>query len=235
VPPATGNGPIINQQLACNANGRTCGTIGPRRTPTGSALSQIDDYYRQHMTLGAPEQFAIVITIGPPDCGGLDGPCRIARDATDQLFSSGIKTAILGLGNDASPFFNACLPQLADAGGNLAGSNNNGQAADYPWAPDMDAARLKQAIDQVMAPIKARACMIKLAAPRNREADVTVSVNDMPVKFDRMHTDGWDFETNRKVRIWGPKCEDIQAGRVEPKNVEAAVTCPLCGGVIQCK
>jgi hypothetical protein len=234
VPPARGTGAAINQQLLCNANGRTCGSVGPRRTPTDAALNRIGDYYRLHPTLGGPEQFAVVITDSEPDCGGQDGACRQAQFATEMLFSNGVKTAILGLGQDASPQFNTCLPQLADAGGNLFGSSN-GQGADYPWAPDADAMRLRQAMDQLMMPIRNRACVIKLAAARDRDSDVTVSVNGAPIKFDRTHVDGWDFDTSRKVRIWGPRCDDIQAGRIAPQEVEALVTCRVCGGNLECR
>jgi hypothetical protein len=233
VPPAKGTGATIGLQLACNANGRTCGTTGPRRTPTGDALKRIGDYYSQHLTPGSPDQFAVVITIGEPSCGGQDGVCRETSRVAGQLWTSGVKTAILGIGIDASPGVNTCLPEIADAGGRVSGSPN-GQQADYPWAPETDAMKLRQAIDQIMAPIKSRACVVKLAGFRDRQADVTVSVNGAAVKFDRLHMDGWDFESGRQVRIWGPRCDDILAGRIDPKLVEAVVMCKFCNGKLDC-
>jgi hypothetical protein len=234
VKPAPGMAQAISQQLMCNANGRTCGTTGPRRTPTGDALGRIGSYY-QSLPPGGGEQFAIVITDSEPDCGGQDGACGEAQNATELLFSKEVKTAILGLGQDASPQFNNCLPQLADAGGRLAGGSNNGQGADYPWAADNNAVQLRQAIDQLLLPIKNRACVVKLAGSRSRESEVTVSANGVAIKFDRNHMDGWDFETqagagamSRTVRIWGPKCDDIQAGRIQLQAVQASVTCRMC-------
>jgi len=236
VPPAKSTGMTIDQQLACNANGRTCGTNnGPRRTPTGSALTHIADYYRLHVPPGSPDQFAIVITDGEPSCGGQDGVCREATRAAEDLFTNGVRTFILGIGIDASPAVNVCLPQIAASGANTSGpGNNNIQGIDYPWAPETDAAQLRRAIDQIMAPIKARACVVTLAGPRDRDTDVAVTVNGAQVKFDKLHVDGWDFETRRKVRIWGPRCDDIQAGKIDPKQVQAVETCKACGNNLQC-
>jgi hypothetical protein len=234
VAPARSTGAMIGKQLACNANGRTCGSIGPRRTPTGNALSRIDEYYRQHTPPGGPDQFAVVITDGEPNCGGKDGVCREARNAAEHLWSNGAKTAILGVGVDASPNFNVCLTEIAENGGNIFRSST-GQGPAYPWAFETDTARLKQAIDQLLTPIKARACVLKLAGPRSREADVTVSIKGAHLKYDPMHADGWDFESSRKVRIWGPRCEDIQAGRTDPKDVETVVMCQVCGDRLDCR
>jgi hypothetical protein len=234
--PGRGNGMAINKLLACNANGRTCGSIGPRRTPTGDALRRISDYFKQNTPPGSPDQFAIVITDGEPNCGGQDGVCREARAAAEHLFwSDGVKTAILGIGIDASPSFNICLSEVAQDGGNLLRGSNNGQGPSYPWALETDAARLKQAVDQLLAPIKTRACVVKLAGPRTNDSDVTVSIKGTQVKFDKMHLDGWDFETKSKIRIWGSKCDEIQAGRTDPKEVEAVVMCTVCGGKLDCK
>jgi hypothetical protein len=227
VPPAKGNGATIGKQLACNANGRVCGTTGPRRTPTGDALTRIGDYFKLHTPPGSPDQFAIVVTDGEPNCGGKDGVCREARVAAERLWSNGAKTAILGIGIDASPSFNVCLTEIAENGGDIF--RTTGGQPTYPWAPETDTARLKQAIEQMLLPIKTRACVIKLAGPRDKESDVTVAIKGAPVKFDRMHADGWDFETTRKIRIWGPKCDEILAGRTDPKELEAVVMCKVCG------
>jgi hypothetical protein len=235
VAPARSTGATIGKQLACNANGRTCGSTGPRRTPTGDALTRINDYYRMHTPPGAPDQFAVVITDGEPNCGGKDGVCRDARNAAEHLWLDGVKTAILGVGIDASPNVNVCLSQIAENGGSVFRPINGGQGPAYPWALETDTVRLKQAIDQLLTVIKTRACVIKLAGPRAHDSEVTVSIKGAAVKFDQSHGDGWDFESSRKVRIWGSKCDDIQAGRTDPKDVQAVVMCQVCGDKLDCR
>jgi hypothetical protein len=231
VPPAANSGATIGKQLACNANGRVCGTVGPRRTPTSEALRRINDYYRQQLPPGDPDLFALLITDGAPNCGGQDGQCTKTLMAADHLLrSTGAKTAILGVGIDASPSFNFCLPDVAFEGGNIFRTTTN-LAPPYPWAPETDTARLKLAIDSVLAPIKARTCVIKLAGSRDRESDVSVSVAGLPLKYDPSHGDGWDFELGRskQIRIHGPKCLQIQAGQIDPRKVDATIMCRSCG------
>jgi hypothetical protein len=237
VPPTLGSATVtaINKLLACNGNGRTCGKIGPQRTPTDDALQRIDSYFHKNSSMDA-DRFVVLVTDGAPNCGGIDGPCTRARHWAEDLWFSrlSVKTAILALGQDAN--FITCLSSIALDGGNPFKPASSA-GLPFVWIKDVTIpTAVADAVNEVLGPLKARTCAVRLAGPRNSPADVDVRINGVALKYDVTHTDGWDFEGghNRAIHIYGPKCTQVQTGMVQPRNVQATVICRACGDNIDC-
>jgi hypothetical protein len=239
VAPALDTAAAISSQLACNPTGGACVRPGAHRTPTDDALRTIARYWSDPPQ--DADRFAVIITDGPPNCDGdTDFPCGRAHRAAMDLFGSRSKvtTVILAISRLT---LSTCLDRVAADGGN-AFSNGTASGLHLVWIDDVTLpAVLRDAVSQVLSPIKRRTCVVKLPGPRSRVADVVVRVGDAVVGYDQGHTDGWDFEPGRgdrlpaEVRLYGPRCDDIQRGLVPPHAVTATITCQDCGNGIECR
>jgi hypothetical protein len=235
IPPAVGTAAAIGKALACDANGRKC-VEGPPRTPTDVALDKIEAYFKSASSVEA-DRFVIMVTDGAPNCGGIGDPCGRARATARDMWQSNlsVKTAILGISPEAHF---SCLRGIASEGGNVF--RNTPTPFDLPFMYIDDTivpAVIKDGLTQVLAPIKARACVVKLAGSRDKSDDVVVRANGQTVNFDPNHVDGWDFDdghSGRQIRIWGPKCNQALSGQLKPQNVQAIVTCSQCGDRLDC-
>ena len=229
ISPALGSGEAIGKLLACDANGRTC-IVGPPRTPSDDALRKVEAYFTNTSSMDA-DRFVVMITDGAPSCGGIGDPCGKARSIARDLWQSNlsVRTAIFAISPQARF---SCLRGVSEVGGNVFRPANS---TDPPFVYVEDVITpeiVKAAVAQLLSPISARSCVVKLAGRRDKPVDVTVRVNGIEVNHDLTHTDGWDYEpgrNNRQIRIYGPKCSQVQQGQLEPRNVQAIVTCEACG------
>jgi hypothetical protein len=234
IPPALGTGAAIGKALACDANGRKC-VEGPPRTPSNDALGKIQVYFRASPS-GEAERFVVMITDGAPNCGGIGDPCTDARLIARDLWQSqlSVKTAILAISPEARF---SCLSRVAEAGGDVFFRSTTTMGLPFVYVDDVIPPNdVKGAIAQVLAPVKARSCVVRLAGSRDHPEDVTVRANGAAVNYDATHADGWDFDDHngRQIHIYGPKCTQLQMGQIKPANVQATVVCTACGDRIDC-
>jgi hypothetical protein len=239
VAPALNSAPAIDPLIACNPTGGACVQPGAHRTPTDDALQTIA------RTWAAPapdaDRFAVVITDGPPNCNGdTDAPCARAHRAAVDLWQSPSKVSavILAIGPLTQ---GTCLDRIASDGGDVFGS---GRPAAPPlvWIEDTTTpAVIRDALIQLLSPIRRRTCVVKLPAPRRRPGEVTVRAGDTLVPHDPTHADGWDFEPSRslrpasELRLYGPRCDRVQDGTTAARTIKATITCEACGGVVACE
>jgi hypothetical protein len=238
VPPALDTAALINAQLACPASGAAVCRPGARRTPTDDALRTIGAYWSDPGA--SPERFAVVITDGAPNCNGDTGaPCVRARRAAAELLASRsrIRTVILAI---SPATLSTCLGGVANEGGNVF-RNGTPTGTPYVWIDDTrNAAAIRAALGQMLGPVRARTCVARLEAPRAQVSDVTVRVDGAVLAYDPGHGDGWDFEPSAgprfsEVRIFGPRCDEIQAGQLRASAVQTTVVCKDCGAGADCR
>jgi hypothetical protein len=235
VPPALGASATIGKQLACDANGRKC-VEGPPRTPSDDALRKLETFYRNGASTDA-DRFVVMITDGAPNCGGFGDPCDKARVAARDLWQDSrlrVKTAILAISTEARF---SCLRAIAEVGGNVF---EPATASDLPFVyvdTVTNPAVVRAALAQVLEPVKARTCVVKLAGSRDRPSEITVKVDGATLKYDPSHADGWDYDAGtdtRQIRIYGPRCAQALMGQLQPSSVQGIVTCSACGDRIDC-
>jgi hypothetical protein len=238
VKPAFDSAAAIGKSLAtCTPAGRDAGAgckPGPQRTPTDDALRRVASFWDS--SRDDTDRFVVLITDGPPNCDGdIDSPCFRAHRTAEDI-SRRIKTVILAV---SKLTVSSCLGRIALDGGNVF-KNGTSSGLPFVWIDDVvDPVVVNDAVTQVLSPVKARTCVVKLGGPRDRVSDVVVRVDKMPLGYDQGHSNGWDFVDSPRgkpteIRIFGDKCKQILSGVIQPKNVEAIVTCRNCGRGINC-
>jgi hypothetical protein len=239
VAPALNTAGAIDPLVACNPAGGACLVPGAHRTPTDDALRTIARTWADPVP--DADRFAVVITDGPPNCDGdVANPCARARRAAIDLWqsSSRVTTVILAI----SPLtLTTCLDRIAIEGGDAFG---NGTSLGLPlvWIDDTTSpTTIRQALAELLAPIKRRTCVVKLPAARRRAVEVTVHAGDVVIPYDASHTAGWDFEPPRsarpatELRLYGPLCDRLQDGTIAARAVQATITCQDCGRGVACR
>jgi hypothetical protein len=197
-------------------------------SPSGDALTRIRDFFDQE-TDPVSDRFVLLVTDGDPSCASNPDECDRAQHQANKLFSrGGVKTMVLGLGDDAMT--SRCLGSVADMGQtSVAG------VPGFAWTGDQN--HLQDQIQKAMEPAADRACRYLMRSEvRNREK-LSVVANFMPVPRDRTHKEGWDFDPTGapEIQIYGSVCTKLKSNDIEHRAVRAQLACAQCGSTIDCQ
>lgn len=184
-------------------------------TPTGMALQTVADYFAMLPNDGS-ERFVLLSTDGEPTCPGADA-CETAVQNVAKLAASGVKTIVLGIGQDFNQS-TSCLDRLANAGGVLRpGGPPNYYAASEP-------ATLEKYLGEITMNLARPSCTLTLAGAPPDPKKVAVFLDDREIPWDPKHVNGWDYEGQSEVRLFGQACTDLQA--MSAKSIRVLQGCP---------
>ena len=182
-------------------------------TPTGESIAAVTQ-----ALLADPwpdEKIIVLAADGEADTCALPNPQNgqpEAIAAAQDAFNQGIKTFIIGVGNQVSQQH---LQDMANAGQGV-GPND----PDAPFYQPQDKAALVQAFEDIINGV--RSCVLTLNGMivQGMEESCTVTVNGMDVPYD--DPNGWKVNNPSEIELVGQACEAIQQGTVE---VDVVCTC----------
>jgi len=188
-------------------------------TPTGASLLQV----KQAPGMNDPDRnnFALLLTDGMPTC--LNGN-RIENDeqkaqaeaqataAVAELYSAGIETFVVGLGEDLGAANPDLLNQMAEAGGwARPGETKYFQVNSFE--------ELEVVLDEIGSTVIS--CSIRLHEVPENPAYLWVQFCDASgnncalMQRDPSETDGWDYDfTRNQIHVYGETCQKLQDGRI---------------------
>ena len=205
VPPALDNYQAIADTFAMNQP--------EEDTPTGESIEAVTQ-----TLLADPwpdDKIIVLATDGEPDTCAVPDPQNGQAEsiaAAQAAFNQGIKTFIIGVGNQVSQQH---LQDMANAGQGV-GPND----PDAPYYQPANKAALVQAFEDIINGV--RSCVLTLNGMivQGMEESCTVTVNGMDVPFD--DPNGWKVNSPSEIELVGQACDAIQEGTVE---IDVVCTC----------
>jgi len=186
-------------------------------TPTGETLENADEYdglYDEERP-----GFVLLLTDGLPTCpnGGGSDPNpdddQLAMDAVTSLYSHGIGTFVIGLGEDLNAANPDLLNQMAEAGGHAR-----------PGSDKYYAANSLEELQEVLGSIgeEVMSCKLKMDNPPDIPEWLWVFFDGEPATRDKNHVNGWDFDpVGVQIVFYGAACDLLKSGSVEEVKVVA--------------
>jgi hypothetical protein len=206
------NGAAVVQSMEFEAN------ISIRiQTPTAEALRTAAAYYAG-LQDGVSERFVLLSTDGEPTCPG-PNPCEAAVQAVTRLAMQGVKTIVLGIGDDftggGTP---SCLDRMAQAGGV---PKPGGPPHYYPGS---DPPSLQRYLTEITTNLAKPSCVLTLtsAPPDPKKVAVFLDANEVP--WDPKHQNGWDYDGPTRIELFGAACMSLQSLSV--KAIRVLQGCP---------
>jgi hypothetical protein len=216
----------IEHQLKCDNPANGCFDTSPD-SPSGDALARIRAFYESDGDPSA-DRYVLLITDGNPSCANDPTECDEAARQAGKLFSgSGIKTIVLGLGDEATK--STCLDAVASRG-------QTRLAGPVGFVSLTDPTQLGHQLAKALAPVEDRTCRFVVRGDDKERETMTVTVNYTPLPRDPGHLEGWDFESPGApvIRLYGSTCKKLKCALMEPRAVKAQVECTQCGSTVTC-
>jgi hypothetical protein len=199
-----------------SANG---GLLNGSRTPTRAAVSAAATYLAG-LTDGGAKQI-LLLTDGTPNCSATSADAAADDSvATVQAIADararGVSTIVVGIATAGGPADQA-LSAMAVAGGH---ARTGAAPAYYPLSNLAD-------LKSVLAPLITTPadCVVSVPPPPvagDPPRNISLRANGAPIPFDADHRAGWDWTdmTWSSVRIYGPVCDELLAGRIASVTIE---------------
>jgi hypothetical protein len=216
----------IEHYLWCDSSVTGCFETSPD-SPSGDALWRTRLYYSDDQD-PAMDRFVVLITDGNPSCTNDPSECEDAGRQAAKLFTNGgIKTIVLGIGDEAKN--STCLDAVA-----LMGQTRGPNPGDYPWVGDP--AQLESVLQKAFATVEERACRFTYPADLADRERLRITVNFEPLPRDLDHKDGWDFDPTGipQIQLFGPACKKLKCSQITHGTVKATVSCTQCGSTSSC-
>ncbi len=182
-------------------------------TPTAEAINAGAQYLSGNTDGHA--HYMLLATDGLPDCSG-NNDVQNAEDAVANAAKMGIKTVVVGIGNDATA--DTTLKTMAKNGGM---PNQAGPKDYYQVSSTMD---LVKVLDQIAGTIVS--CEYALqTVPANPNLVSIQDNNGKTIPHDTTHMNGWDYGPgNMSIQFYGAACDALQKGITTGLN--AVSGCP---------
>ena len=185
-------------------------------TPTGEALTVVAGDLAS-LAVDGPK-IIILATDGEPDTCAEPDPQngqQVAIDAAVDAFDQGIRTFVLGVGDDVGQ---AHLQDMANAG---AGKALDGSEQETFYQP----ASRAELVDNFKTIIDGqRSCVLDIDGRIDSETVAqsgTVTLDGEPLGYD--DADGWRLVGDSQIELMGAACEAVKSGEHE---VKGTFSCP---------
>jgi hypothetical protein len=192
------------------------------KTPTGETLENADEYYTQ---LNDTERtnFVVLVTDGLPTCPNGNGlpdarDDALALGAVGTLYSHGVGTFVIGLGEDINNSNPDLLDDMAEAGGHP----RDGAEKYYPANNQTDLEAAFRDIAKVVME-----CHLDLGVVPEEPDFLWVYFDGQPISRDRAHLNGFDYDAaNNRIDFYGEACDKLKNGEVVKVDVKMGCAPP---------
>ncbi len=193
------------------------------KTPTGETLQNADDYYAQ---LNDTERtnFVVLVTDGLPTCPNGNGVPNaqddaLALSAVGTLYSHGVGTFVIGLGES----FNNSNPDLLDNMAEAGGHPRAGGAEKY--YPANNQADLEAAFRDIAKVVME--CHLDLTVVPEEPNFLWVYFDGQAIPRDRAQLNGFDYDAaNNRIDFYGEYCDKLKNGEVIKVDVKMGCAPP---------
>lgn len=192
------------------------------KTPTGETLRNADEYYAELNDTGRTN-FVVLVTDGLPTCPNGDGlpnpqDDALALQAVGTLYSHGVGTFVIGLGENLNNSNPGLLNDMAEAGGHP-------QAGADKYYPADNQADLEAAFLDIAKVVME--CHLDLEVVPEEPDFLWVYFDGQPISRDRAHLNGFDYdETNNRIDFYGQACDRLKNGEVVKVDVKMGCAPP---------
>ena len=192
------------------------GTTPNGLTPTAAAITAAGNYLAN--VADPNPKYILLATDGQPNCatgGTLTDDTAGAVQAVTDVKSKGVGVFVVGISTSGTAA-DTVLNKLAVAGGYpVAGATS--------YYPVRNTAELVSALGMITSKI-ASGCSFPLGKVPPAPDNIGIYADGNKVARDASHANGWDYNAAMtSVTIYGPKCDDLMAGRI--KTVQAFIGC----------
>ena len=208
--------------VACGANtaSKITTAIGATKpgggTPTPEALKAALQYFTGNSD--GHSHYILLATDGLPSCSSDTDP-QDAEAAVTAAATAGVKTIVVGIGND--PEGDATLTTMANNGG-----MPNTAAGQKPYYQVNTTTDLVTVLNKVAGQVVSCGYPLSMA-PANPDF-VEIDGNGAKIPHDKTHMNGWDYGPNDlSINFYGPACDALQKGVTT--TVSAVFGCPPVG------
>ena len=197
-----------------------CALAHPGATPTGPTLDAARAHYGT-IPMNPIGRYVLLATDGLPNCGpplpegGTEETVDETITAISALFSLGIQTYVLGLGDGFGG--TGDLDRMAAAGG-----TTRHYSARSPT-------ELDTALSTIAATVIPPSCTVAIdGPPRNPDLfRVRFDGGDL-IPRDMSHTRGWDYDpATNTITFYGAECAAVESGSVTSVDVDFGCPGPL--------
>ncbi len=186
-------------------------------TPTAEAMNAAVQYFQGNSD--GNTHYILLSTDGLPQCDTGDDSAA-AVTAVTAAATAGIKTVVVGIGND--PTGDATLTSMAMAGG--MPNTVAGQSAYYQVNSTTD---LVNALNTITGQLVSCSYPLSMAPPNPDYVEIDDN-NGMKIPRDPMHMNGWDYGPNDlSIIFYGAACDNLQKGVTT--GISAVFGCPPVG------
>ena len=186
-------------------------------TPTNEAVDAAVQYFQGNTDGNG--HYILLSTDGLPSCSGAND-VQNAEDAVTAAAMAGIKTIVVGIGND--PQGDAALTAMANNGG--MPNTVAGQPAYYQVNTTTD---LVNALNTISGQIVSCSYALQMAPANPNYVEIDDN-NGMKIPHDTTHMNGWDYGPgNLSINFYGPACDNLQKGVTT--GISAVFGCPPVG------
>jgi len=180
-------------------------------TPTAEAINAGAQYFASNMD--GNTHYMLLATDGQPTC--TDAPTAVTAAA-----NMGIKTVVVGIGND--PTGDATLTSMANNGG--MPNTTPGEKAYYQVNTTTD---LVNALNKIAGQIVSCQYALQMAPANPNYVEIDDN-NGMKIPHDTTHMNGWDYGPgDLSIIFYGPACDNLQKGVTT--SIQAIFGCPPVG------
>lgn len=185
-------------------------------TPTAEAVNAGLSYFMGNNDGNA--HYMLLATDGLPQCDTGDDS-QPAIMAVAAALSAGVKTVVIGIGND--PMGDATLTSMANAGGM---PDTGGPSAYYQVNTTAD---LVNALNKIAGQIVSCQYALQMAPANPNYVEIDDN-NGMKIPRDTTHMNGWDYGPNDlSIIFYGTACDNLQKGVTT--SIKAIFGCPPVG------